>query len=183
MSVINDDDLKLLRNAANFDQTALAEIYDRYQAALYRYAFRLLGDDQLAEDCIAETFYRFLKNLRKGGLPNENLRAYLYRIAHNWITDHYRKAQKIKEQELDNSLPGKENPVETVTTALQSEQLRASILSLTPEQQQAVILRYFEDWSNEEIAGFMGKRVGAVKALLHRSLTSLRKKCNNQEIL
>ena len=170
-----DKDLALLRKAANFDETALSEIYDRYQGALYKYAYRLLGDQQLAEDCIAETFYRFLKNLKKGGIPKENLRAYLYRIAHNWITDHYRRGQKTREMELDDNLAGKEDPVEEANKGLQNESVRAAILTLTPDQQQAVLLKYVEGWQNEEIAQIMGKRVGAVKALLHRSLATLRK--------
>ena len=52
MSVHTDEERSLLRKAIDFDESALAEIYDRYQSALYRYAYRLLGDQQLAEDCI-----------------------------------------------------------------------------------------------------------------------------------
>ena len=101
MSVITNNERSLLERAAAFDESALSEIYDCHQEALYRYAMRLLGDQQLAEDCLAETFFRFLKSLSKGNIPQENLRAYLFRISHNWITDHYRRNQKSNEQELD----------------------------------------------------------------------------------
>jgi len=70
MSVDTEEDQALLQAAANFEEAALAVIYDRYQDALYRYAYRLLGDEQLAEECVSDVFFRFLKNLRKGGLPN-----------------------------------------------------------------------------------------------------------------
>mgnify|MGYP000891245832 FL=1 len=181
MSVHTDEERSLLRKAIDFDESALAEIYDRYQSALYRYAYRLLGDQQLAEDCIADTFFRFLKNLRKGNAPTENLRAYLYRIAHNWVTDYYRRAQKAPEQELTDHLAKNEDMDEVVSNRLESEVIRSTILTLTPDQQQVIILKYLEGWQNEEIARFMGKRVGAVKALLHRSLVTLKKKCVLQE--
>ncbi len=80
---------------------ALAEIYDRYSPGLYAYAMRLLGDACLAEDCVSETFARFLKSLRAGQGPEAYLQAYLYRIAHNWITDHYRRQPML---DLDEDL-------------------------------------------------------------------------------
>jgi DNA-directed RNA polymerase specialized sigma24 family protein len=52
---------------------ALAEIYDTYRPGLYRYAMRLLGDASLAEDCVAETFARFLKALHTRQGPREHL--------------------------------------------------------------------------------------------------------------
>jgi len=176
MSVITNNERSLLERAAAFDESALSEIYDCHQEALYRYAMRLLGDQQLAEDCLAETFFRFLKSLSKGNIPQENLRAYLFRISHNWITDHYRRNQKSNEQELDEHFAAKNDLAEDVEKDIQSERIRSAILTLTPEQQQVIILKYFEGWQNVEIAQFIGKRVGAVKALLHRSLVTLKKR-------
>ena len=84
-------DYKELLLATMIETQTLAEIYDQYSPGLYRYAMRLLGDVQLAEDCVAETFSRFLRVLHAGGGPREYLQAYLYRVAHNWITDQYRR--------------------------------------------------------------------------------------------
>src|SRR3990172_2037020 len=64
------DDQALLVGARMYDDGALGEIYSRYSTELYRYAVRLLGDVHLAEDCVAETFSRFLQALAaSGGLP------------------------------------------------------------------------------------------------------------------
>ena len=82
---------ELLRRARKFDQQALAEIYDSYSTGLFGYALRLLGDTNLAEECVAEAFTRFLNALHSGKGPKDHLKAYLYRIAHNWITDYYRR--------------------------------------------------------------------------------------------
>jgi len=182
MNVLTKEDKELLQKAGIFDKSALTDIYNRHQDALYRYAMRLLGDQQLAEDCIAETFLRFLKSIRNGNIPQENLRAYLYRIAHNWITDYYRRKDIATRVEKDTEYPGdQEDPENQVHRELQNEKIRTAILTLTTDQQQVIVLKYFEGWQNEEIAQAMGKRTGAVKALLHRSLKSLRKKCDFKE--
>ncbi|HJS30247.1 MAG TPA: sigma factor, partial [Anaerolineales bacterium] len=95
---------RLLEQARLLDEGALAEIYDRYSDELYRYSLRLLGDVHLSEDCVMDSFSRFLKALHRGGGPDTYLRAYLYRIAHNWITDHYRRGAN-QESPLDMAFP------------------------------------------------------------------------------
>ena len=179
--MITEEEQALLQKAASFDESALADIYDRYQNPLYRYALRLLGNEQLAEDCLSDTFFRFLKALRQGNLPGDNLRAYLYRIAHNWIADHYRRNDATENiDDLDRS-DGQPKIEEQVIANLQKEKLHKALISLTTEQQQVVILKFIEGWQNEEIAHMIGKKVGAVKALAHRSIRMLRKKCQDEE--
>src|SRR5512138_1545197 len=72
------EERELLELASKLNTAALAEIYDTYSTGLYRYAMRLLGDQDLAEDCVAETFTRFLKSLENGHGPRDHLQAYLY---------------------------------------------------------------------------------------------------------
>src|SRR4030066_2150929 len=80
----------ILERAKRFDAEALEEIFDTFSPGIYRYAYRLLGDTDLARECMAETFKRFLTVLRRDSGPDNYLQAYLYRIAHNWVTDFYR---------------------------------------------------------------------------------------------
>ena len=89
MDLTSDDEL--LRQARHFDLPALSAIYDRYNNGLYYYALRLLSDTVIAEDCVAETFSHLLKVLKSGGGPRDNLKGYLYRCVHNWVTDYYRR--------------------------------------------------------------------------------------------
>ena len=166
---------KLLQLARQFDQNALVEIYDHYSPAIYQYALRLINNPDLAEECVAETFSRLLIALRNNGGPQTNLRAYLYRIAHNWITDQYRKP--IPHQTVDEIDQQANTGLTTssiVDKQLEKEKIRRAIHWLTPDQQQVVSLRYFEGWSNAEIAKSINKSVGAVKSLQHRALQSLK---------
>src|SRR5512140_358374 len=89
MEPVTDQDL--LRRARLLEEQALAEIYDRWSPGLYRYALRLMGDADLAEECVSDTFRRFLEIVKNGRGPRDYLQAYLYRTAHNWVTDQYRR--------------------------------------------------------------------------------------------
>lgn len=166
------EESRLLDAARQFESQALAQIYDMYSPGLYRYAMRRLGDVQLAEDCVAETFSRFLHALRSWRGPRDHLQAYLYRTAHNWIVDCFRRERP--NAELTDDLPSQTEDTERdAGLHLQQVRVRAAMRRLTPDQQQVVALKYLEGWENEAIAQALGKPVGAVKSLQHRALAAL----------
>jgi len=180
MTANTSTEKELLRAALRFDPKALAQIYDLYSPELYRYATRFLGDPTVAEDCIAETFSRFLKAIRAKRGPKDYLKAYLYRIAHNWIADYYRRTPDVAE--LKETFPDPDNALEQkVSLRMRQAQVRKAMQQLTPDQQQVIALKYFEDWKNEEIAQAIKKPVGAVKSLQHRALTRLKKYLESKE--
>jgi RNA polymerase sigma-70 factor (ECF subfamily) len=170
------NDRLLLERAQHFDADALAEIFDCYNASIYRYALRLLGDPDLARECMSETFSRFLHALQRGAGPNEYLQAYLYRIAHNWITDYYRsKPPPSLPLDPEMRIDPAEEPPHLVGNELEIQQVRSALALLTPEQRQAITLKFLEEWNNEEIAQAMNRPIGAVKALQHRAIQALRR--------
>ena len=173
MDPISDE--ALLNLARSFDQSALAETYDRYNNGIYNYALRLLGDPSLAEECAAETFSRLLHALRDGGGPTDNLRAYLYRSAHNWITDHYRRVPPLPLDPDSNLVQPDSDTGELAELNIVQGRVRAAVRLLTPEQQQVIALRFVEGWDLDEIAISLKKPVGAIKALQHRAIASLQK--------
>jgi len=172
-----DTEKALLEGAHRFEEQALAEIYDRFSPGIYRYAMRLLGDVVLAEDCVAETFSRFLVALKNGKGPRQYLQAYLYRIAHNWITDTYRR-QPLPALPLEPELhpDTSDDPSHTVSIEMERQEVRAALAHLTPDQRQVIVLKYLEDWRNDEIATALEKPIGAVKALQHRAINALRRR-------
>lgn len=167
-----EDDL--LQGARQFDLKSLAAIYDLYSPRIYHYALRLLGDEVMAEECAAETFSRFLHILKDGKGPYDHLQAYLFRIAHNWITDLYRR-QPLPAMELAEDLQSDESswPEDQAERHFQQSQVRAALCRLTSEQRQVVVLKYLEGWEHDEIAAALKKPLGAVKALQHRGLAAL----------
>jgi RNA polymerase sigma-70 factor (ECF subfamily) len=176
-------DFELLAEAKTFDQNALAMIYDRYSTALYQYAYRQTGNQQMAEDCVAETFSRFLHTLKRNKGPRKALRPYLYRIAHNWITDQFRKqgpddGLDDKLEFIEDEQPGTETQVIQQETA---EILREHLQKLNPDQRQVIALKHLDGMSNAEVAEIMDRNVGSVKALNSRALNNLRKFIHKDE--
>jgi RNA polymerase sigma-70 factor, ECF subfamily len=175
---------KLLQRLKQMDEQVLTEVYDAFNQELFRYACGLLGNTDLAEECVAETFSRFLLAISNGGGPRDYLRAYLYRVAHNWINDLHRR-QPPPELPLDEELKADStqqmstqplaDPAYAAVDALERQQLRSALARLTNEQRQVITLKYLADLENEEIAHTLNKPVGAVKSLQFRALAALRR--------
>ncbi len=176
------DEQDLLARVRAFDVAALAEVYDTFSPAIYRYAMRLLDDVALAEDCVTDTFGRLLDAIQTGDGPTHHLKAYLYRTAHNWITDHYRSAprQLVSLDALSDDsgveIPSEDElPIQAVMEQIEAQQVRLALLQLTGDQRQVIMLKFYENLSNEEVAVTINKPVGAVKSLQHRALSALRR--------
>jgi RNA polymerase sigma-70 factor (ECF subfamily) len=132
----------------------------------------MLADREMAEDCVAEIFCRFLV-AAQAGTPFENPRAYLYRVAHNWILDHRRlPAQVSLEDNMQLDQAG--NPSQVLMQNLDRQRVHSAIVHLSPEQRQVIELRYLEDRPHIEVAEALGKTVEATRALQHRAIKSLR---------
>ncbi len=172
----------LLQGARAFDMETLAYIYDSYSPALFRYAARMLDSAQLGEDCVSETFSRFLSALRQGKGPEDYLRAYLFRTAHNWITDYYRSRPHLI-QALEGDLTDKDHvPLpQDVEKKIQGHAVVNALAHLTSDQRQVIVLRFLEGWEIEEVARALEKPPGAIKALQHRALAKLRQLMQGKE--
>lgn len=169
-------EIEFLERIRNYDEEALAELYDTYSNGIYYYAIRLMGDRNQAEECVSEVFSRFLQALSKGKGPDKYLKAYLYRIAHNWITDQYRKENQDPAEFLEEIVPANEpSPGDAYDEKSEQEFVRSALMDLTPDQRQVITLRYLEGWENEEIAKVLNKPIGAVKSLRHRGIKSLQR--------
>jgi len=166
----------LLERVQRWDEAALAEVYDTYAPAIYRYACRHLGNSDSAQEIVADTFHRFLVALKQGAGPQQELSAWLYRVAHNLITDYYRRESIRCAVEIDENMPSR--APQTEAAALQREEItrmRQAFQHLPSLQQQVINLRFGEGLSLEEVAQVTEKTVGAVKALQHRAIEALRK--------
>jgi RNA polymerase sigma-70 factor (ECF subfamily) len=163
-------------NTPVLTRNALIGIYERHSTPLYRYAYRMLGDRELAEDCVSETFSRFLSAIRDRGGPIENVRAYLYRVAHNWVTDHYRRRQNaLVPLEVEFSTDPEDHPGSQYAREQERSQVRAALFSLPDDQRRVIELRFLEEWSHSQVSEALGKTPEATRALQHRALSNLRR--------
>lgn len=168
------DERALLPRLQALEEEALAAVYDALQPPLYRYAFRLLGQSDVAEDLVAEAFHRLLHALAQGRGPQRHIQAWLYRVLHNLVVDHYRRPA-ASTLSLGDDVPAESGPEEETQRRIAQERVRRALRKLTNEQQQVILCKYMEGLSNEEVAAVLGKPVGAVKSLQHRALVALRR--------
>ena len=167
----------LLAAAMQFDEMALGELYDRYEAKIFNYIYRRTGDEALAEDFTAQVFLKMLESIRDQKAWHSSFSGWLYRIAHNLVIDHYRRKGRQGTVDIDEAAPTaseEHDPEVTVEQTLDAERLRAAIRRLTDEQAEVVSLRFLEGYSISEVAAMMNRTEGAIKALQYRAVASLR---------
>lgn len=170
-------DEELLKQAREGDSAALAAIYDQYYGPLYGYIYRQVGHVDTARDLTAHVFERLLETLPTGKGPQQQLRPWLYRVAHNGVVDFYRRQQHRQHLPLeDQVLASADRPDIEAEQQLLAADVRAALVTLTPEQQQVIALKFLAGLSNAEVADIVDKPVGAVKSLQHRALAALQRR-------
>lgn len=168
-------DAALLQRIQKWDAAALAQVYDAYYERIYRYIYCYLGRADAAEDLTASVFTRLLSAIHRGKSPRSNLSAWLYRVAHNLVVDIFRR-RRADELELVEWLEGDEPDLtHTVEQKLQLERVRGALRQLTPNQRVVIVLKFMEGMESHEIAEILDKTEGAVDALQHRALVTLRR--------
>jgi RNA polymerase sigma-70 factor (ECF subfamily) len=161
-------------DALDFNEDTLIALYDDHSDSIYRYAYRHLQEEHRAEDCVADVFTRFLERLTAGKPPTGNIRAYLYRIAHNWIVDFYRQDKPEEDLEARHlPVPGS-NPEKQVSEKEKQAHLRKALLDLPEDQRLVIELHVMEKWPHEKVADVLGRSVEASRALQYRALKKLR---------
>ena len=176
------DESALLNRAREYDQRAIAEIYDRYSLRVYNYIYHRLGNAHLAEDLTATVFLRMLEAIRSSRAWQTSFSGWLYRIAHNLVVDYFRAGQQDEVPLEEWPIPSREHPADIAERSLAQQRLRSAVGQLTGEQNVVITLKFLEGMSNAEVAGVLGKSEGAVKSLQFRALASLRRMMGGEEL-
>jgi RNA polymerase sigma factor (sigma-70 family) len=168
------DEANLIQRARKGDPAALAEIYARYQPAIYRYIFYRVGDAGTAEDLSGEAFVRLVEGIdrfpRQGGM----LLAWLYSIAHNLVADRHRRAgQSPPLRPEEQPAADVTDPQETTEQRPTPQHLTAAIARLTDDQRQVILLKFIEGLDDEPVARILGQPADAVQLLQQQALTAL----------
>jgi RNA polymerase sigma-70 factor (ECF subfamily) len=169
------DDAAAVR-AAQADRAAFEILYRRYLDRVYAYAFYQLGDHHDAEDATERTFLAALAALPTFDPDGAGFRAWLFRIAHNTVSN----ARRTRRRRHADPLPeGFERPAPDADPAglvARAEELRrvlGALGELPEERRQVVLLRFVDGLSAREIGEVLGRSPGAARVLLHRALRDL----------
>jgi RNA polymerase sigma-70 factor (ECF subfamily) len=166
----------LLRRVRALDEAAIGTVFDTYYASIYRYVYRHVHHQPTAEDLTGEVFCRMLEQLAQGRGPKRHLKAWLYRVAYNLIVDNSRRQVHRDHEPLAGQTVQAGHDVEgEAHQAILRAQARAALDELTEKQRAVIILKFLEGCSNREVSRILEMSVGAVKALQHRGLASMRR--------
>ena len=182
MTDLPKDDAILVENAQR-NPEEFGVIYERYVQKIYTYIYYRTGNVHDAEDLTTTVFMQAMNHLPRytnRGLP---FSAWLYRIAHNLVSNWYRDQKRREDANIESkkltSNP-KDNPDSVTVTNEETEMLLEAIRSLPADRQELLILKFVERLSNKEIGKMMRRSEGAIKSLYHRTLMTLRKNLNNK---
>lgn len=164
----------LVEKAAGGDFEAFGRLYGIYLDPIYRYVFYQVKDKMTAEDIIEEIFVKAWKAIGSYRGKGQAFLTWLYRIAHNYLVDYFRKSQKRRSVEVEMTA------VAILERDSEAEAVRQELLdvisSLPRNQKQVIILKFIEGLDNREISQIMGKSQGAIRILQMRALAALRQK-------
>ena len=167
---------QLLQKIAEGDGMAFRDLFDRYYGVIYSASFRYLKVHELAEDMVQASFLKIWE--KRNNLSHvERFDHYLYRIAHNEMTDHFRKnSRRDKHLQRIHELFEEEtgSPEELLITKQKRTLIADVIKSLPPQQQTAYKLSRDEGLSYLEIAERMNLSVNTIKVHISQALKTLK---------
>jgi RNA polymerase sigma factor (sigma-70 family) len=167
----------LLRRVQAGDLAAFEAFYARHSTPIYRTAYALTGDRQLAEEVLQDTFFRAYQRRATLRLGVSSL-PWLHRVALNLCysrLDRRRlRADPIGETNAMELRDGAAEPAERAEQRELAEIVRDGIAALPPKHRSVVVLYYLHGLSLQETANTLDVRLGTVKSRLHYALRSLR---------
>jgi RNA polymerase sigma-70 factor (ECF subfamily) len=170
-------DEHLLEQAANGNTAAFQILYERYRDPIFRFAYRLLGSAEAAEDVAHDCFLGLIKDPGRFDSSKASLRTYLYAAARNQAAKRYQsfgRETAIEELADEPRSADRKGPIALVLDNELAGEVERAIAALPPLQREALVLFEFEDLSLAEIAAVVGADSGTVKSRLFRAREKLR---------
>ena len=167
-------DLATVTAMKSGDQSAMAELYDRYSSVVYAVALRILGDTMAAEDILQEVFLQLWRNPSAFDAARGSLGPWLAVITRNRAIDALRKRKPETdiEEVIVSVAPDLAGQADRSRAA---ERVRGVLSAMPSPQRSALEMAYFEGLSHSEIATKTGEPLGTIKTRIRAGLMALRK--------
>lgn len=176
-------DAEMLERLRDGDNTAMAELYDRYFDRVYSLVFNQVDrNKEIAEDIVQETFLAALKS-SKGFKGRSSAYTWLCSIAYHKVADHYRRQSRERKRMVsgidvdtvdDEENPGRQPQPDSLIESAETRQVVNEALSRLPwDYRQVLILKYVEEMSVQEISQVMDRSPKSIEGLLTRSRKAL----------
>ena len=157
------------------DRDAFASLYDTYRNGIHRYILIRVADPEQVEDLTSLVFLSAWENLNTFRIGRSLFAAWLYRIAHNAVIDHYRTRKTVVslEEAAPLQLSYADEIDRKIDLQILAQELIQGLKVLTGTQQKVLILRFILGYTTPEIAQSLNKQPGAIRALQMRGLKRL----------
>jgi RNA polymerase sigma-70 factor, ECF subfamily len=172
----NTDEL-LLKRAGGGDQAAFVLLYERHRAPIFRFAYRLLGSVEIAEDVTHDCFLSLIRKPENFRPERASLRSYLFAAARNLALKYFRstgREEALDEGHEEPRVATRQEPLRQLLDEELTGLVREAIMELPPLQREALVLYEYEGLSLNEIAGITEVDVGAIKGRLFRARERLK---------
>lgn len=189
------DESDLIVRCQTGDRAAFEELFYLYRDDVFRFSYLVVRDATLAQDVVQEAFFKVFRSIEKFQFRS-SFKSWLYRVVVNEAITILRR-RKLKE-DLDpdpdasrvytGEAPARQwQPEEAALDSEERDLLRGAVGQLDPIHRTVVVLKYFHDFSDSEIAAVVGCPPGTVKSRLHRARELLRhsmsRRSGNTDIL
>lgn len=168
---------QLVLKVQDGDQSAFADLYDIFIDPIYRYVYYRVKSSEV-EDLVETVFLKVWEHIKKyQESKKSSFSAWIFRIAHNIVVDHYRSAKNRETDVLDFSVPDHKrdhNPIRITEDSIDRKVLRVAINKLKKNYREVIVHKFINDFSNAEIAELLGRSEGSLRILQHRALKALR---------
>ena len=155
------------------------QIYAAHHTEALRLAYLLCGDRDRAEDAVADAFVKVYRRLQRGGV--EQPRPYVRRAVVNEVNSRFRRLALERREAAKRS--GDERGRRAADEQIaDTDEMFTALRHLPPRQRTVVVLRFYEDLTEKDIAELMGISLGTVKSTLHRGLAQLRKQLGEEAV-
>jgi RNA polymerase sigma-70 factor (ECF subfamily) len=170
----NLEEAALIERIRSGDESAMADMYDRYSGIIYGVALRVLGDTTAAEDVLQEVFLQLWRNPQAFDASRGKLAPWLAVIARNRAIDHLRK--RAPEDDIDEvSVSTGVNLEDEAAQRQAVNKIRTVLSQLPQEQRRALEMAFFEGMTHTEIAAKTGEPLGTIKTRIRAGLLAVRK--------
>lgn len=166
-------DREVVARVLGGDTEAFALLVRRYEASLVRFATRMLGSREAAEDAVSESLVRAYRHLASCRDPGR-LRTWLYRIVANRCKSHLAR-RPLADVSLEEA-PPVADPTDNEAALERAEEMalvERALAGLSPEKREAFVLKHVEGLSYEEMARATGERIPTLKMRVHRAREAL----------
>jgi RNA polymerase sigma-70 factor (ECF subfamily) len=162
----------LSTNAMLESEDEFVEAYEAYSPRIFRFLFWRTKNNELSKDLTSSVFEKAWRS--RGSFRGGSVQAWLYKIARNVLTDHWRTKQDLPVEDISILAEATEDSAARLDTLMEVERLARAVQKLPKEMREVVNLRFIEGWSSKDVAKHLNLSESNVRVIQYRALRRIR---------